>query len=203
VAGGRSSPLPPSPQPTAITARLETFDELIMGAELPERWRILGDAASVEVAPFPDPVHRSLRIVSSPKGESNAACYQIGIATGVSLEILSDRPAGILVSLGEPGSGTELGFLIGADGSVLVQPGNTRLGDAVVDPAQWYRVSFGIDTSGETVTLEVEPRDAIGFSDAQASVPFAWPATDESPELCVTSPGTAGEAAFLDNLTVD
>ena len=201
VAGARSSPVPPSPGATATPPSRETFDELFIGAQLPERWSVMGRAESVQVAPFPNPVDRSLRVTSSPDGASNAACYQIGIATSISLDVFSDRPPGMLISLRSPESGSELGLLVGVDGSILTQPANTRLGDSVVDPDEWHRVFLGIDTA-KTVTLKVEPRDAIGVIGAQASVPFEWPSTDAHQELCVASPGTAGDAAFVDNVIV-
>lgn len=200
VAGGQSSP---SPQQTAIPVRRVTFDELIIGAQLPDGWRTRGSAGSVQVAPFPDPFDRSLQVTSSPEGASSAACYRTRAETNISLDVFSDAPAGMAVSLRDPETGGELGVAVDADGSILLQPGNGRLEDAVISPDEWYHVSFGIDVAGGTVTLQVEPRDAIGFAGAEASVPFEWSSADARPELCVASPNLEGEAAYLDNVTVE
>jgi hypothetical protein len=201
VAGGRSSPSPSLPLPTAIPARLVTFDELMIGAQLPEEWRIVGSASSVQVAPFPDPFDRSLQVISA-EGASSAACYRADAADSISLDIFSDAPSGMSISLRDPESGAELGVAIGADGSILLQPGNARLGGAIVGAEEWYRVSFDIDIAGGTVAFSVEPRDAIGIPGAQASIPFDWSSVSPQPELCVASPGLAGKAAFLDNVAV-
>jgi hypothetical protein len=204
VAGGRPSPsastTPPTPStpPDPILTRRETFDELFIGA-LPAEWRVLGRAASVQVAPFPDPFDRSLQVISSPEGATSAACYQAGAVTSISLDVFSDRPAGMVVSLRDPESGAELGIAIGADGSIVLRPGNARLDDAVMRAAEWYHVSFAIDLPGEMTTLRVAPREAIGSPGGGASVPFNWRSADAQPELCVASP--PGEAAFLDNVT--
>ena len=180
-----------------------TFDELPIGAELPDEWRIVGSAEGVQVASFPDPFDRSLQVISSSAGESSAACYQAGAATSISVDVFSDAPAGMVISLRVPASGAELGVAIGADGSVLLQPGSVPLGDAVVDPEEWYHVSFAIDVAGDSVAVQGEPRDVIGSTAAQASVPFDWSSAGARPELCVASPPDAGADAFLDNVTVE
>jgi hypothetical protein len=122
----------------------------------------------------------------------------MGAVTSISLDVFSDRPPGMVVSLRDPESGAELGVAIDAGGSIVLQPGRGRL-DAVMDPAAWYHVSFEIDAPGKAITVQVGLREDLGSLDRGAIVPFDWRAADAQPELCVASP--PGEAAFVDNLT--
>lgn len=123
----------------------------------------------------------------------------MGAVTSIALDVFSDRPPGMVVSLRDPESGAEVGVAIDTDGSVVLQPDRAALDDAVMDPATWYQVTFEIDAPGQTITVRVGPREGLSSLDGGAIVPFEWRAADAKPELCVASP--PGEAAFLDNLT--
>ena len=203
VAGARSSPSPSSPPPTTIRTQHVTFDALGIGMPLPDRWRVRGSAASVQVVAFPNPFDRSLQIMSSIDGGLSVACYRMGAATGISLDVFSAAPAGMAVRLREREMGAELGVAVDDDGSILLQRGNSRLGDGVLEPALWYHVSFVMGMEAGTVTLQIEPRDAIGLAGVQVRVPFDWPSVERRLELCVVSPSLGGEAAMIDNVTVE
>ena len=203
VAGGRSasSPSPPTLPPTAGRRRV-TFDTLSIGMPLPDRWRVRGSAGSVQVVAFPNPFDRSLQIMRSSDSRPSVACYRMGAAaTAISVDVFSAAPAGMAVSLRDPKT-RALGVAVDDDGSILLQPGNRRLGDAVVEPALWYHVSFVMDMAAGSITLQVEPRDTVGLAGVQVKVPFGGQ-TGPPVELCVASPSLTGESVIIDNVTVE
>ena len=146
VAGGNPSQSPPSPGPTGQQPILAAFDEMVMGAELPSEWRVLGNANLVQVAPFPTAVDRSLSLVSTADGVPTAVCRVMDpAATLISVDLSAVQPDGLAVTLRDARSGLEAGISVESSGSALVQPSGEQMVGPPFDPSQWQRVTFFYD----------------------------------------------------------
>jgi hypothetical protein len=199
VAGGRSSQ-PPTPRPSAVHPMNASFDELVIGAAIPADWRIDGDPANVTVAPFPNAVDRSLRLVSAADGAPTGVCRSLrGLVSRISFDLLSPQPTGLTVTLRDPTTGTERGLKVEADGDVQLRPADASLPGWTFRPDAWSGVSFEADAAGG-LSVSIGPIDGALSG---ASGHLDWSGTPDSTDLCFTSPPRRAAELYLDNVAIE
>jgi len=173
-----------------------------MGAALPEGWRILGDPANAEVAPFPNAVDRSLRLRTKPDGSPITICLPFeGAAAQVSIDLLADQPSGLAVSLRVPAAGAEVSMAVAADGRPVVRPGETPLLESAVPAVTWVRTIFEARPAAGTILIHLGPRSDV--LPAGTSAPMDWSSIGPTFELCITSPSAAASELVVDNIAIE
>jgi len=173
-----------------------------MGAALPAGWRILGDPANAEVAPFPNAVDRSLRLTTKPDGSPITICLPFDpTATQVSIDLLADQPPGMAVSLRVPATGAEVSMAVAADGRPVVRPGETALLESAAPSGTWVRAVFEARPGAGTILIHLVPRgDELP---AGTSAPMEWSSIGPLFELCLTSPSAAASELVVDNIAIE
>jgi hypothetical protein len=173
-----------------------------MGAALPAGWRIQGDPANAEVAPFPNAVDRSLQLTTMPDGSPITICLPFDReATQVSIDLLADQPPGVAVSLRVPATGAEVGMAVAADGRPVVRSGEAPLGESAVPAATWVRAIFEARPGSGTILIHLVPRgDELPTG---TSAPMDWSSIGPMFELCFTSPSAAASELSVDNVVIE
>jgi hypothetical protein len=190
VAGGNPS-RKPAVGPMPVAPMNATFDEIVIGGAIPREWRIIGDASNVEVAPFPNAVDRSLRLISADDGSPTSLCHTlVGHLSNLVVDLYAADPAGLTLSLKDQ-AGSEGGIEVSRSGRVLLDPGSQPLTGPGFDAGTWVTVGLLLDESALRIT--------VGGSTAR--VP--WSSTATAAELCLASPTGAGADLFVDNVTID
>ncbi len=189
---------PPSPSASPTTILAVAFDEQTMNSGLGAEWAAPGGDDAAGVAPVPNAVNRSARLVTS--GSSPAeACTDLAAATGgltVTVDVmLSGGAARADMSL-DAATG-RLTASYGAERSTLSGAGMAALELGGITPGEWYRSVISLSPGGEweLTPLEGDPVEQ------QAPIGNA---TDIGPprRICIGVDGAAGASAHFDNLTI-
>lgn len=205
VAGNRSDTPQPAPtaHPRVATASPVTFDGLIMGRGLPDAIQSLIQGGTAEVAPIPNAVDRSLRLVSSSDGTPARFCHPLPAKSGavkMAADILAPQaaPARVVVRFGDGHDAAEVGIAISAGGELAVVPGGRVIGQITAD--EWLKLELYL---GDTGALSIATRSEYGSSgtEAEVALPSAWPKAEAS--LCISTPPTAGGEVYVNSVLIE
>jgi hypothetical protein len=191
-----AEPPSPSASPTIILA--VAFDEQTMNSGLGAGWAATGGDDAAGVAPVPNAVNRSARLVTS--GTSPAeACTDLAAVTGgltVTVDVmLSGGPARADISL-DAGTG-RLTVSYGAERSTLSGAGMAALELDGITPGEWYRSVISLSPGGE---WELRPLEG---DPVEQRAPIGDPTDIGHPgRICIGVEGAAGASAHFDNLTI-
>lgn len=200
VAGGNPSP---SPRPSAPAPILATFDELAIGAPLPTEFRVLGDANQVQVAAFPTPFDRSLRLTSPGDGAATSVCHVMDpAATRIAVDLFAPQPDGLAVTLRNPRSGLQVGIVVASLGTVLIQPSGEPMVGTAIGPSKWQRVTLFHDAVGGMRAAIGTPGPTAPSLDSSSPLP-GWQPGEAAGEVCIESPRLQGAELFVDNLVIE
>lgn len=191
-----AEPPSPSASPTIILA--VAFDELTMNSGLGAEWAASGDTDAVEVAPIPNAVNRSARLVTS--GSFGAeACTELAAATG-ELTVTVD----VMVSGGAARADVSLDAAPGrltasytAERSTLSGAGMAPLQLDGISPGEWYRSVISVRPGGEWELTALE-KDPVEQSALMGNPTGIGPPR----RICIGVEGEAGASAHFDNLTI-
>lgn len=200
VTGDPSTSTSHSSEPVAEPSPLlvVTFDEVTMNSGLGDGWSTREDGEAPGVAPVPNAVNRSARLVAT-EGSGTEACiavpapldelsFTVDLMLGPGIErasVMLASPTQRLIA----SYGTEQSTLAG-DGSVAVE-----LGGMATD--KWYRSAI---TFTPTAEWELVPVASGAVPQSVSIEQPAWAGTVD--RVCIGVEGASGSAAHFDNIAI-
>jgi hypothetical protein len=189
---------PPSPAAGPTTIFAVTFDDLTMNSGLGAEWTASGEDDSVEVAPIPNAVNRSARLVAS--GSSAAEACAVLAADTDELTVTVDVMLSGGASRADVSLDAATGRLIasyGTERSTLSRDGVAALELGGITPEEWYRSEFSLTSGGEWELTPLEGDSAAERAPMGTATGIGPPR-----RVCIGVDGRPGSSAHFDNLTI-
>ena len=203
VAGGNPSPGSSPSSGASAAPIIATFDELVMGEELPSEWRVLGGVDQAQVAPFPTAVDRSMRVTSAADGTATTVCRSFDAsAARIAVDLFAAQPDGLSVTLRNADSGLQAGIAVGSLGTVLIQPSGEPMVGPPLERSRWQRVTLFQDAGAGMRVAVGPPGPASPSANGSSPLP-GWQPGGREAEICIASPRVQAAELFIDNLVIE
>jgi hypothetical protein len=179
-----------------------TFDELTAYGPPGPGWELLGGVGHAEIAPFPDPFDRSLRVSSGRTGTAVICRTGLPDTDRVSIDLSADDWRGMSLEVRQ---GREVVTITVDDGRrlVLEADGMTNEVTKRFDPTGWQRLILSLDLVDGVIGFDMEPRGGDAGLSSGIALPSAWLATTgQTTGVCFSSPRDRVDGIYLDNLII-